>query len=311
MNAMVKKALDLWGMTDAQYSLVAARENAVYKVSSSKGTFAIRLHRQGYRTNQELWSELKWMEAASSGGISVPIPISSTSNEVLHIIDDIQVDILSWLSGSTMDQALKISDEPTRAKLFHSLGQQMARLHMVSDAWTQPEGFTRCKWDRDGLVGEQPLWDRFWDNPGLSDEEKALFSNIRLKAVSELTAMESTLDYGLIHADLVCANVMVSGDKLHLIDFDDGGFGFRLFEIATALLKNLVEPDYPALRHALINGYTSIRNIDLAALDLFLILRAATYVGWNITRINEDGAAARNQRFINTTKQLAQDYLAL
>ena len=33
--------------------------------------------------------------------------------------------------------------------------------------------------------------------------------------------------------DLVRENVMVDGDKLQLIDFDDGGFGFNLYDLAT------------------------------------------------------------------------------
>jgi hypothetical protein len=52
-----------------------------------------------------------------------------------------------------------------------------------------------------------------------------------------------------------------------------------------------------------------VRPIDLSALDLFMMLRAATYVGWNITRLDENGAAGRNARFINTTKRLATAYL--
>jgi Ser/Thr protein kinase RdoA (MazF antagonist) len=132
---------------------------------------------------------------------------------------------------------------------------------------------------------------------------------MRDKANIELANLEATIDYGLIHADLVPANVMVDGGTLQMIDFDDGGFGFRLFDIATALLKHLDAPDYPALRAALVKGYTSARPIDLTALDLFIVLRSATYVGWNITRMHEDDGADRNTRFINTTKRLSLAYL--
>ena len=41
-----------------------------------------------------------------------------------------------------------------------------------------------------------------------------------------------------------------------------------------------------------------MRAIDLAQLKLFEALRACTYVGWIITRMKEDGAQARNTRFI-------------
>lgn len=307
MNAIVEQALDLWGLHGATYSLVAARENAVFKITTGTDNYALRLHRAGYRTDAELRSELHWMHAVAEGGIKVPAPIPAPSRALLHVIDGVQVDVLTWLSGSTMDQAL--NGHPNRADLFERLGKDMARLHTISDALPLPDGFTRCSWDRDGLLGDAPLWDRFWDNPDLSPHEQTLFLTLRQKADTELATLEATLDYGLIHADLVAANVMVDGDAVKMIDFDDGGFGFRLFDIATALLKHLDAPDYPALRAALIKGYTSERAIDLAALDLFMMLRAATYVGWNIIRLHEDGGAARNARFINTTKHLALAYL--
>ena len=103
---------------------------------------------------------------------------------------------------------------------------------------------------------------------------------------------------------------MADGSKLQLIDFDDSGYGFRLFDLATTLLRNMRETDYPALRDALIAGYLSVRTIDLAALDLFILLRSATYAGWIITRMDEPGSKARNQRFIGTTRVLARSYLS-
>ena len=307
MNAIVDQALNLWGMAGAKYHLAAARENQVFQVTTDNNTFAFRLHRQHYRTDVALWSELKWMEAADKGGIRVPAPIPSISGEFLQIIDGIQVDVLTWLSGSTVGELLNRSD---RSDLFFGIGREMARLHQVSDAWNPPKGFDRCAWNRDGLLGEAPLWGRFWDSPALSLEDRQLFRDLRESATADLAELECNLDYGLIHADLVSANIMVDGEQLKLIDFDDGGFGFRLFDIATALLKHRGEDNYPTLQAALIDGYTSVRAIELAALDLFLTLRAATYVGWNITRMYEDGAEERSDRFISTTRQLAQDYLA-
>ena len=102
---------------------------------------------------------------------------------------------------------------------------------------------------------------------------------------------------------------MVDGDKLWLIDFDDAGFGFRLFDIATTLLKNLCEPDYDALQAALLEGYRSERALDTEHLDLFMALRAVTYVGWISSRMGEDGSEARNMRFKDTARELLTRYL--
>lgn len=306
MNKTVNQALELWGMTGADYHLVATRENQVFKVTTNEKTFALRLHRKNYRTAAELLSELQWMDAVAKVGIAVPAPIVSMSGDTLHIVDGIQVDVLTWLFGTSMSEVMGASNRNT---LFYKVGQQMAQLHMASDKWSTPKGFVRCQWNRDGLLGDAPLWDRFWDNPALSPQDCEMFKHLRAKATIDLKLIENDLDYGLIHADLVLENVLVDGDQLQLIDFDDGGFGYRLFDLATTLLKIQTEHDYPFLRDALIKGYISVRIIDLAALDLFITLRSATYVGWNRARMNEDGSMARNERFINRTRELARIFL--
>ncbi|MDG1076168.1 MAG: phosphotransferase, partial [Planktotalea sp.] len=298
MSAIVDKALQLWGLSDACYTLVAARENAVYKVTTPSKTYALRLHRRDYHTDAELASELQWMNAIRIGGLSVPSPIHSTSGAVIQVIDGVQVDVLDWLSGETLDVVLEQSKPVKRAALFHMLGQNMAWFHNICDAWQQPDGFTRCAWDSEGLLGDAPLWDRFWENSGLSLEDRALLATFRQKAREELTTRKNELDHGLIHADFVAVNVMVSETGLHFIDFDDGGFGYRVFELATTLLKHIDAPDFTDLKQALINGYTKIHPIDFGTFDLFMALRATTYVGWNITRMDEDGGTTRNTRFI-------------
>ncbi len=306
MNHVIDQARRLWGYDDVACTLVAARENAVYRVTTATQTVALRLHRQGYRTNAALRSELAWMAALAKGGLSVPAPIPCLAGQFLQVIDGFQVDVLTWLPGATMETALTHSDRPT---LFRNLGRAMAQLHALSDAWSPPPQFDRCRWDRAGLLGDTPLWDRFWENPALNDDDRTLFEAFRTAANAQLSAIDDKLDKGLIHADLVAANVIIDGATLCLIDFDDGGFGYRIFDVATALLKHREASDFAALQTALLQGYRQIRPLDTSHLALFMAIRAATYVGWNITRMAEDKTATRNTRFINTARDTIQTYL--
>ncbi len=310
MNTTVEKTLSLWGLAGASWSLIAARENQVFRVDHAGHSYALRLHRPGYCTEAELRSELMWMEALDRGGLHVPAPVPSTSGALLHFVGDHAVDVLTWLPGAPVGKTGVALQTGDRAALFRKIGREMARLHAVSDGWTLPEGFARRRWDSEGLVGEAPVWDRFWDNPTLSDEDRMLFLTLRDSARDTLEQIGAGLDFGLIHADLVRENVMVDGDRLQLIDFDDSGFGYRLFDVATTLIRNQNEPDYDALKAALIEGYLSVRDLDLDALDLFVVLRAATYVGWIITRMHEDGSEARNARFVTHARALARAYLS-
>ncbi|NOD30292.1 phosphotransferase [Ruegeria atlantica] len=309
MKQIVEHALSLWGLADGQASLVAARENRVYRVQAGQTAYALRLHRKGLRTDAELRSELQWMAVLGKNGVRVPTPVAASDGRYLHLVEGIQVDMLDWLPGRPLGATGKALTHQDRTGVFCSIGREMARLHHISDRWAPPQDFVRWSWDRSGLLGAAPVWGRFWENPTLGEMDRALFLAFRDIADRDLRRAENQLDYGLIHADLVRENVMVDGDELWLIDFDDAGFGFRLFDIATTLLKNLHEPDFNQLRGALLAGYRSERPICTRQLDLFMALRAVTYVGWVASRLNEDGSGIRNERFIETARALMSQYL--
>ena len=175
----------------------------------------------------------------------------------------------------------------------------MAKLHLASASWPDERQCQRPLWDADGLAGINPLWDKFWENPALDDMQKDVLIRFRDIAHKCLSKMSKTQDYGLIHADMVPSNILIEQDELHIIDFDDGGFGYYMFDVATALLKHSEAEDFCALQKAFIKGYLSQRDMDMAHLNLFMALRAVTYLGWNITRMDEDSTGTRNKRFIN------------
>ena len=118
-----------------------------------------------------------------------------------------------------------------------------------------------------------------------------------------------SFDYGLIHADLLSENMLRDGDRVFLIDFDDGGWGFRDFELATFLLRFEEAPDYADLRAALIEGYAARRAVRADELDLFVLLRALTYPGWIADRLGEPGAQERSERAIATATRSAWRWL--
>ena len=165
------------------------------------------------------------------------------------------------------------------------------------------------RWDRAGLLGDDPVWGRFWENPTLDASTRSLLEMFRKTANADLAQLEVTLDYGLVHADLVRENLLHELGQISLIDFDDVGYGFRLFDVATALLKNRKEPHYADLKVALCEGYHAVRPLDMQMLDLFLALRAVTYVGWVMARMDEPGAPDRNDIFIKDAWECCKAYL--
>lgn len=308
MAPLEHQAAQLWGFAPDQITLAARRENIVWRAQNGTGTYALRLHRPGYRNKAQLTSELQWMAALVQGGLSVPLPLPARSGALVEQVGDTLVDLLTWLPGQPVGAQGQIG-LADRAGFCRDLGQLLARMHGASDAWTPPSGFSRPAWDRAGLLGDAPLWGRFWDNPKLTPAQKATLLAARAKADAHLAQIEGALDYGLIHADALSENILVHDNALSLIDFDDGGWGFRDFELATFLMRFLDAADYTDLRAALLSGYASRRPVDPDTLDLFILLRALTYPGWIISRLHEPGGADRSARAIATVLPLAESYL--
>ena len=308
MTDPVEQALALWDMAGAKCDFVAGRENRVYKVLHDGKAYALRFKRPGYRDLAELTSELDWLAEMARAGLGVPAPRPSRNGRLLECLDDQYVDLITWLTGTPLGHSRERLTLTDPVQTFADLGAEMARLHLACDNWTVPQRFARCNWDAEGLLGKSPLWGRFWENPTLDAPTRALLLDFREQAARTLASLD--LDTGLIHADLVRENVLIDGPNLYLIDFDDGGYGYRLFDVATALLKNRAEPNYTALKKALLDGYLSLRPLDMSQLDLFLALRAVTYVGWIVPRMDEPGSPLRNTRFIKDAQDLCSAWLA-
>ena len=120
--------------------------------------------------------------------------------------------------------------------------------------------------------------------------------------------------YSMIHADFVAENLMVDGDSVRLIDFDDAGYGWHLFELATVLYFEMEEDFYPEAFQALIAGYREQRELpdsQLQHLPLFLLARGFTYLGWIHTRAETRTAKELAPMLTRRACGLAREYLGL
>ncbi|MCY1277471.1 Homoserine kinase [compost metagenome] len=321
LQRLAHAALANWDGDFVDLELIKYRENAVFCVTRADGTrSALRVHRHGYHSEAALRSELAWMERLADGGIGVPQIIRTRDGEHLAIVhseeldESRHVDMLGWLSGSTMGSAENgIRHDADVAALFFDAGAVAARIHLQSAQWRQPNEFTRHAWDEEGLVGADPLWGRFWEFEMLQPEQRGLIQEARLEARLALRRYGRTLgNFGMIHADFVPENLMLDGSRLQLIDFDDSGFGWHMFELAAALFFCLDDPRLPRIRTALLDGYHSVKPLtpeDRAALPLFLALRGMTYLGWLHTRQNSEINAELGPLVVERACQLARDFL--
>lgn len=305
------QALACWGLPEQTPRLLNYRENAVFEVRDNAGNRKVlRLHRPGYHTQVSLESELQWMAYLKGCGLAVPASVSSVNGDLVIRLKtrdgDLPqfADMIGWVEGHQFGHGgvpLPYCAEELET-LYRDMGRTIARMHCMTDVWQKPEGFDRPAWNLDGFLGERPIWGRFWDCAGLSSDEAKALTEARIVLRERLNAIAPRLSCGLIHADLVRENVFRTGTGLAIIDFNDCGPGFHLYELAVPLLQSAFETHYPVIRSALIAGYLDVRpqmEEDLPYLDLFLLLRSLAYIGWAGDRVEIAGGPALFRRFIH------------
>lgn len=322
MQALAQAAIARWDLDAASLTPIKVRENAVFRIDlAGGGRAALRVHRHGYHSDLELESEFAWLRALEAAGIRVPRAIRSRAGRnfesvTLAGLDGArQIDVFEWIDGRQLGsiEAGLAGDSASIAEQYRQIGVLAAHMHNHTQGWQLPPHFRRHAWDAAGLTGEQPFWGRFWELEALTHAERDLLVRLRGRIARDLADYGMQAEsYGLIHADLVPENLLVDGNRVCVIDFDDAGFGWHLFELATSLYFITGDSAYPAAREALIRGYRTARPLSDAALErlpLFLAARGTTYLGWVHTRPDTDTAREMTRFLIASACAAAERYL--
>lgn len=305
MPDLLRRALPVYDLPpDTPLTLLNRSENETWRA----GNLVLRLHRQGYHTKPEIASELAWLTALQDlPGLNAVRPIRGAQGLVTEIDSRFLV-AFAPIAG----QELQPGDDLSR--WFAPLGEITARLHLHSRQWTPPPGFTRKRWDVQTILGPQPHWGHWRQAQGLDAQGETLLARATDALAAKLNAYGTGPDtFGLIHADLRLANLMVDGDRLTAIDFDDCGFGWWAYDLASALSFIEADPRLPDLIAAWVNGYTRIaplRREDRAVMPSLIFLRRVLLTAWLSTRADSDTADAfGGPAYTRGTLDLADRYL--
>ncbi|HXV00988.1 MAG TPA: phosphotransferase [Caulobacteraceae bacterium] len=305
--AAARAALAEFGVAAESVELVARSENVTFRVRTKDADFALRLHRPGYQSLTELNSERTWTRALSEAGFSVPAGVRAPDGRDFVTAGPWLAGLARWVAGEAVG-----SENPSPA-LYFRLGEMAADLHAHSALWAPPAGFSRRVLDADGLMGAEPNWGRFWEHPALSAGERDLFERARAALRGALLDLpRDGRRFGMIHADLHPGNLVVDGEQLGLIDFDDAAFGWYLYDLAVALVHHQGKAGFDDLAAALLAGYRSRRALgqeEAARLPMFLLVRRLAVIGWLHQRPEID-AAQHLASITPLTAALCEEFLS-
>lgn len=284
IEVLAQEAAAHWGGTPLR--LIRNRENAVFEMRLPSGTrAALRLHRQGYQPEAAIRAELWWCAALAEKGVAVPAALPDREGRLLVTLSSGRAaSVIEWIEGEPLGEAGVPFATPLPLLLdrHRALGHLIRRLHDTTARLTLPPDFQRPRWDLDGLTGEAPFWGRFWDHPAASTDQRAVLIRARHALRERLGALPPVQ---LVHADVLRENVLVNGRSVYLIDFDDSGWGFPLYDLGTTLSQNLYEPAYTDIRDALMEGYGTA---DREMVEVMTLARTCASVGWTMPRLAPD-----------------------
>ena len=304
---LAAESLVCWDLApDAKLTCINVSENTTYLVEGDDRSFVLRLHRQGYHSPLAIRSELAWIEALrASGTVTTPSPIRGRDGDTLQTVSGRHLVLFEYQTG--------VAPDPTR-ETFTALGGIAARLHQQTETWTPPDPFFRLTWGTDAVLGPDATWGHWSEGPNVSSDAARLLARVEILLRARLEAYgRSPERFGLIHADMRAANILLGPDGPVVIDFDDCGYGWHLYDFAAAVSFIEDHPDLPSLQDAWCQGYRAVRALspeDERELATFVMFRRLALLGWIGSHRGAAEPEALAPHFADGTAALAERYLS-
>ncbi|WP_196259015.1 phosphotransferase enzyme family protein [Pelagibacterium limicola] len=313
----VRAALALWdGLEGGLPVLVNLSENHTFRVDCPDGTRAIlRVHRPHYHSRLAIESELAWMQALrTEAGLFTPRPIPGRNGLLVQQApfdgpDDIRHMVLFHFEAG---EEPVVDDD--LSPIFTQLGALAAQCHAHVERWQPPTPFERQVWTAEAVLDPDAIWGDWRVAPGVEGAVRSHIDRLDMALREKLAAYGRAPDrFGLIHADMRLANLLVEDGTTRLIDFDDCGFCWFGYDFAAAISFFEDAETVPALRSAWLEGYRRYRAFSAqheAMLDTLVMLRRMALLAWSGSHAETELARSIHGTYAHGTAELAERYLS-
>ncbi|WP_127142725.1 phosphotransferase enzyme family protein [Pelagibacterium montanilacus] len=306
-----------WAVIDpsANPTLVNLSENHTFRIDAPNGARSIlRVHRPGYHSLAGIRSELEWMEALRADtGLFTPRAIAGTNGDLVQSGPFQRADDLRFMVLFAFEDGEEPAVGDDLEPVFAQLGGLAARCHAHARKWTPPRWFERQRWTERAILDPEAIWGDWRAGPGVAGPLRSILDALDQRLRADLAAYGAEPDrFGLIHADMRLANLLVADGVTRLIDFDDCGYCWFGYDFAAGVSFFEDHPIVGALKARWLEGYRAIAEYPRAdedMLDALVLLRRMALLAWMGTHEEAQIAQDLAPVYAQGSAELAERYL--
>lgn len=316
LEMLANNSLGLWDVVpeNATARLINVSENTTYLVEAPGWKSVLRIHRENYHTETAINCELSWTAALNrESTINTPDFYFGRNGKAVQsaaingLPDPRHMTMFHFIDGQQLDGSQNLTTH------FEELGGIAARMHIHSIDWVRPEPFERPRWNLEAIFGHDATWGNWRDAPNVTVDIKKTLQRAEDTVTRRLMMFgQHAEQYGLIHADMRLANLIVGNVGTHVIDFDDCGMGWFLYDFSAGVSFLEDHPMLSLLKSAWVRGYRKVRALsesEFDEIDTFIMLRRLALLAWVGSHIEVPEARALAPNFARTSAELAKNYL--
>lgn len=269
-------------LKDASLRFFAEESNINYLVEKDGVSYFMKLFVDHSSTMDDNIAEAVLLEHLSTTtDLNVP--------RVLRNADDAFVTEVPLADGSVKRAMIAtfLTGEPLHERetkeRIQALGRMLATLHRAAASLTIPSGVSFKRWDRVLYWRDEvPHYHKPEYRDRMSDADRDLLDRV----FPYLDQRLQNIYYGptiLVHGDANPWNVLVEGDDVKLIDFEDALIATPVHDLAICLFYYRYDEhyDYEVMREWLIDGYRDVDPdflIDWDIVEMLIIARMVNFI---------------------------------
>lgn len=292
-SLLLSRILSHYELRVVSHEHLRTSENRVVRVETDDGqSYALRIRRILGAYRERIESELRVLDAFSAvAREAIPVPLATRDGRLYCIVPHEGADYMGvlfrWVPGEPAGGAGLTS--------FHlaAMARAVADFHAFSRTYDPPAGFDRPVYDEECFFGATS-----WR------ADPAFVERLPRDHVEFLSAADAAIrvrlrkypcnrdTFGLIHYDLHAGNFLFQEGVANMIDFDECGFGWYLFDLAHILFEFVGDPRLGAFKDVVEETYAGTglaRRCRDGELNLFLALQGIAYLNWLCRIFRRDG----------------------